>query len=164
MFTLASWCIASKAWARILSQSHNNYKSTALSKYWYFLFVMHGSFKTSPRRTPSLVRAREGLSSLVRKSNATKLITIIVTLFNSGRQRYFLENNYKFLYKYHIAESSSTFYKITIIFFLKFELSFDWAKDRSEFQTGRKKPLCQDKTADLYSGKCWENRSDRREP
>ena len=28
-----------------------NYKSTTISKYWYFLFVMHGSFKTSPRRT-----------------------------------------------------------------------------------------------------------------
>ena len=103
--------------ARILSQSLNNYKSTALSKYWYFLFVMHGSFKASPRRTPSLVRAREGLSSLVRKSNATKLITIIVLLFNSGRHRYFLENNHKFLQKDQIAESSSTFYKITIIFF-----------------------------------------------
>merc|ERR1711954_126222 len=83
--------------AQIFNQSLNNYKSTAISKYWYFLFVMHGSFKTSPRKTPSLVRAREGLSSLVQKRNSTKLITIIVTLFNDCRQHYFLENNHKFL-------------------------------------------------------------------
>ena len=92
----------------ILNQSLNNYKSTALSKYWYFLFVMHGGFKMSLRRTPSLVRAREGLSSLVRKSNGTKLITIIVILFNSRRQHYFLENNHNFLQKDQIAESNST--------------------------------------------------------
>ena len=107
--------------AGILNQSLN-YKSTALSKHWYFLFVMHGSFRTSPGRTPSLVRAREGLLSLVRKSNGTKLITIIVLLFNSGRHCYFLENDDKFLWKDQIVESNSTFYKITIIFFLKFGL------------------------------------------
>ena len=64
-----------------------------------------------------LQRAREGLrhwsepgkdSSLVRKSNGTKL-TIIVLLFNSSRQRYILENNHKFLLKDQIAESNITF-------------------------------------------------------